>query len=102
MSRAGALFDELGMRATHADTGVLLYVAERDRQAAVFAGAGVHAAREAGFWQGVVDSVSEGYASDARLDGLERALDAIGDLLREVLSGEDAAGNELPDGVSSR
>lgn len=102
LARAATLFEELGMRSTHADTGVLLYVAERDRRAAVYAGAGVHAARESGFWEEVIRSVSDGYAAGQRADGLERALGAIGELLREALPGADSKGNELPDEVSER
>ena len=102
LERAARLFDELGMRETRDDTGVLLYVAERERKAAVYAGSGIHGARESGFWQEVIGFVSQGYAAGQKAEGLELALDAIGALLREVTPGDDSAGDELPNAVSSR
>jgi uncharacterized membrane protein len=101
LARATALFAELGMRATADDTGVLLYVAERDRKAAVYAGAGIHGAGDADFWQTVVDRVTQGYRDGDRAGGLAAALALVGDLLREAVPG-DRAGNELPDQVSQR
>ena len=99
--RAAEVFAELGMRETAEDTGVLLYVAESDRQAAVHAGSGVHGAREPAFWQEVIEYVAEGYRRGRKVEGLVQALEVIGDLLREVVPG-DPAGNELPDEVSTR
>lgn len=100
LGRAAALFAELGMDATRDGTGVLLYVAVEDRKAAVFAGPGIHAAGEDGFWQSAVEAIAAGFARGDRAGGLVAALDRIGDLLRAEVPGEDAAGDELPDRVS--
>jgi uncharacterized membrane protein len=101
LARARTLFVELGMRKTKRGTGVLLYVALRNRTAAVYAGPGIHGAREPGFWQGVVDAVSSGYKKGKPAEGITKALGAIGDLLREHAAGEDVDGNELPDQVTT-
>ncbi len=101
LARAGVLFDELGVGATRDGTGVLLYVAVDDRKTAVFAGSGVHGAAAPGFWQEVVDQVAEGFRSGAPTAGLTAAVGAAGDLLRRVVPGEDEAGDELPNRVST-
>jgi uncharacterized membrane protein len=100
LTRAARLFEQLGMRRTTADTGVLLYVAVADRKAAVYAGRGVHGAALPGFWQEVVDEVAAGFRKGDALAGLEAAVERIGGVLRTAVPGEDTAGNELPDQVS--
>jgi uncharacterized membrane protein len=101
LERARALFAALGMARTRDATGVLLYVSPGDRKAAVFAGEGVHGAAGEAFWREVIDAVAQGFARGAPVDGLEAALARVGDLLREHAPGADAAGNELPDAVTS-
>ncbi|MCA9610622.1 MAG: TPM domain-containing protein [Myxococcales bacterium] len=101
MDRAAVLFELLGMEETAADTGVLLYVATESRECAVFAGEGIVGAREPGYWQGVADALARGFARHDPIAGFEMALMQIGELLREVVPGDDAAGNELPNAVSS-
>lgn len=102
LERAAALFDALDMGATRDGTGVLLYAAVEDRKAAVWAGPGIHGATEPGFWQATVDEVVvAGFRAGDGASGLVRALERIGDLLRAHAPGEDTAGNELPDEVTS-
>lgn len=101
LQRAEALFHELGLDRTRDGTGVLLYVAERDRKVAVFAGPGIYGARAPGFWKDVAVTVARGYAADDRLGGLLRAVEQIGEILRATVPGEDTAGNELPDQVTT-
>ncbi len=100
MGRARSLFGELGMGSTREATGVLLYVSLRPRAACVYAGEGVHGAAEPGFWQEVADRVARGFAEGRAAEGLVRAVDAIGALLRRAAPGDDRAGNELEDAVS--
>ena len=98
--RAAALFRALNMDQTTGATGVLLYVAVKDRRAAVFAGAGIHGAAHDGFWQDAIDAVAGGFASGKPASGIIRALNMIGSLLRASVPGDDVAGNELPDEVT--
>jgi len=100
MDRARQVFGALGMHRTADQTGVLLYVAIESRVACVFAGEGVHGAREARFWEEVVASVATGFREGDARGGLVSALGKVGDLLREVCPGDDRAGNELPNAVS--
>lgn len=101
LGRAKVLFRELRMGRTRADTAVLLYVSTGDRKAAVFAGNGIHGAADPAFWQSVTDAVAEGARAGDLAGGIARALERVGDLLREHAPGEDTAGNELPDVVTT-
>ena len=100
LGSAAALFIELGMDRTAEGTGVLLYVAARDRRAAVYAGPGIHGAAEKGFWQDTVNAVAGGFSAGEPARGIALALDKIGTLLRATVPGEDRSGNELPDEVT--
>lgn len=100
VERAAALFSQLGMERTAEGTGVLLYVAVKDRRAAVYAGPGIHGAGKKGFWQDAVNAVADGFAAGEPSRGLAVALDMIGTLLRATVPGEDRSGNELPDQVT--
>jgi uncharacterized membrane protein len=101
LSRARALFAELGMPKTRDDTGVLLYVAVDDRRAAVFAGSGIHGAAEAGFWQEVIDGLARHFGRGEAAAGLCGAVERIGELLRVHAPGDDSAGDELPNVVTT-
>lgn len=98
--RAEQLFSEL-CQETRGETGVLLYVAPSSRKVAVWAGEGIHGAAAPTFWRSVTDAVAAGFATGDRVGGLARALDEIGVLLRAHVPGDDTAGNELPDQVTT-
>jgi uncharacterized membrane protein len=99
--RARELFEELGLGKTRDGTGVLLYVASADRVTSVFAGPGIHTEAGPGFWKTVTDEVAAGFRAGKGASGIVRAVDRIGDLLREKHPRGDRHGNELPDTVSS-
>lgn len=100
-ARAEAIFGLLEMHQTEEGTGVLLYVAVEDRKAAVYAGPGVYGQAADGFWDDVIALVADGYRVGKPVEGLQGALNEIGQLLREVVPGEDTGGNELPNEVTS-
>ena len=101
IDRTKEIFHALGMDKTRDSTGVLLYVAVDDHKTAVFAGAGIFGATEPGFWQSVSDAVASGAKRGALHEGLVDALARVGELLRKHVPGDDAAGNELPDEVTT-
>ncbi len=98
--RARELFAQLGMAHTHDDTGVLLYVATTDRKVAVFAGSGIHGATEPAFWAGVADEVASGFARGRGVSGLVKAIERVGDTLRQKCPADDRHGDELPNQIS--
>jgi uncharacterized membrane protein len=101
LARAEALYRELGMHQTRDDTGVLLYVATASRVCAVFCGAGIVSRPPEGFWKSVTDAVAQGFEAKAPARGLVDGLKRIGDVLREHVPGEDRAGDELQNTIST-
>ena len=99
--RAAELFESFGMHRTQEDTAVLLYVAFKDGRSAVHAGSGVQNAAAPGFWQAVAEEIDRGFSIGEPLAGLCAALEQIGEMLRVHAAGEDIAGNELPDVVTT-
>lgn len=98
--RAQRVYGALGLSNTVDDTGVLVYVASDSRVAVVLSGAGVPD-QAPGFWQEVVDEITAGYRKDQPEVGICAALERVGTLLREVVGGQDAEGNELADAVTT-
>lgn len=101
LERAAALYHQLGMHQTRDDTGVLLYVATTSRVCAVYGGAGIVGRPPEGFWKSVTDAVAQGFARKEPARGLIDALGRIGEVLREQVPGEDRAGDELPNTIST-
>lgn len=99
VARARELYHALGMQRTEGDTAALLYVAWADRKVAVWHGRGLDAAEAPGFWKEVTALVAIGFGSGAPVDGIERAVEAMGRLMAKAAPGADRA-NELPDRVT--
>ncbi len=100
MARAKELFARLGMSGTKRATGVLLYVATKDRRVAVFADRGLFGATAPAVWSGVVERVAAGYRAGRPAAGIVEALTMVGDVLRGYAAGADVHGDELPNEVS--
>jgi uncharacterized membrane protein len=100
LARAKDVFGKLGMHRTKHATGVLLYVATKDRRAAVYAAEGLYGATEQAVWKGVVAKVAEGYKAGRPGQGLVEALGLVGEVLREHAAGHDEHGDELPNELS--
>ncbi len=99
--RAQELYESFGMDRTAEDTAVLLYLAFDLGRCAVHAGSGVKDAAAAGFWRSVAEEIDRGFSIGEPLAGLCAAVEQVGDLLRKHVPGEDVAGNELPDAVTT-
>lgn len=99
LGRAREKFYKLGMSETDEGTGVLLYVALKDRVTAVYAGPGIHTCCAEAFWEDVTETVARGYKEGRGAEGIVEAVDKIGDLLREHVPGEKDE-NELPEEVT--
>jgi uncharacterized membrane protein len=99
--RAAELFASFGMNRTREDTAVLLYVCCDAGQCAVHAGSGVRDAAKVGFWQAVAVEIERGFSIGEPLAGICAGVEQVGEMLREHVPGEDVAGNELPDAVTT-
>ena len=101
LDRARHFFGALGMHQTQDDTGVLLYVSPGSRRVAIYAGTGIHEAAGASLWKEAVSQVAAGFRDGDGLGGIEAALLTVGEAMRRCAPGDDKAGNELPDEVTT-
>lgn len=101
LQRAQQVYRRLGLERTQDDTAVLLYIATKSRRAAVYAGKGVDAHVDEGFWTSVVGRVAEGFKDGRPAEGICGALGEVGELLRCHLPGDDVAGDELPNRITN-
>lgn len=97
--RAEQLFFELGMQHTEQGTAALLYISVKSKKAAVYAGPGLYKSRQPGFWDTAIEKVIFGFKENKPVEGITKALEFIGDLLREIVPGESE--NQLPNQVST-
>lgn len=84
LERAARIFHELGMDQTKLENGVLIYIASEDHKAAVYAGKGIHAQVEDGFWSDVLNTLIEYFKQDAYEEGIEKAVFKVGRKLEEL------------------
>ncbi len=99
--RAQHYFGQLGMHQTQDATGVLLYISPGSRKVSIYAGAGIYQPAGHALWEDAVKAVASGFKNGSGIDGIEAALKMIGEALRKCAPGEDVAGNELPDEVTT-
>ncbi|MEY8877819.1 MAG: TPM domain-containing protein [Leptothrix sp. (in: b-proteobacteria)] len=97
--RAQALFAELGVWNTEANSGVLVYLLLADRAIEVVADRGLNAHVSAAQWQAIVDQLQVDLQAGRFEAGLSAALAAVDALLRTHFPPRpgDADRNELPD-----
>lgn len=100
LDRAAEIFNELKMFNTSLRNGVLLYVATRDRQMAIYADKGIHEAAGKDYWPGVVKHVLSVFSKDDVTAGIITMITEIGNALAKHFPfspGVDK--NELPDEI---
>lgn len=100
MDRAGEIFFNLKMDQTKDRNGVLLYIALRDRQLAIFGDEGIH--REVGkeFWEKEALQMISEFKSDHYAEGIASVVTHIGEALKTHFPYEgEADKNELPDDI---
>lgn len=90
-------FHRLGMEKTRDRTGVLLFVAAKDRAIEVLGDAGIHAKVPEGFWDALVAKLSTAFKAGRHAEGLCEAVREIGALLSEHFPRKPDDANELPD-----
>jgi uncharacterized membrane protein len=101
MKRATELFERLGLTRTRERNGVLLYLAMRDRQFAIFGDQGIHAEVGAQFWSEAAARLTEAFAGGRFGDGIVAAVEAIGARLAQRFPPRSDDRNELSDDIST-
>jgi len=100
LDRAVAVFERLGMHATAARNGVLIYVGLKDRASAIIGDKSVNEAVRPDFWSGTVAAMNAEFAAGRFAEGILGAIVALeGELVaRFPIEVDDR--NELPDDIS--
>jgi uncharacterized membrane protein len=99
LDRAIELFGEMGMHATKERNGVLVYVAIKDHQLAVFGDEGIHRKVGADYWNTEVIKMIRDFNRDNYAVGIAGCVEDIGRALQEYFPFTDKDTNELSDEI---
>lgn len=100
MDRAGELFLQLGMDKTRDRNGTLVYVALKDRQAAILGDQGIHEKVGPKYWSDLVQKMLIHFRHQHLATGLCEAINALGEALHYYFPYDrDTDKNELPDEI---
>ena len=100
LDRAAEIFFNLEMQKTKDRNGVLLYIAMKDRQLAVFGDEGIHQKVGTEYWNREVQLLVSKFNSDNYADGISACVMDIGEALHKYFPyNRDTDKNELPDNI---
>ncbi|CAN5710308.1 TPM domain-containing protein [soil metagenome] len=100
IDRAAEIFYNLKMNATDLHNGVLVYVAMKDRQLAIFADDGIYKKAGAAFWKEEVINMLSQFNKESYADGISTVVKEIGDSLCTHFPYDGKTDkNELPDDI---
>ena len=100
IDRAAELFFQLGMDKTEERNGTIVYVAVKDRQAAVFGDEGIHQRVGQKYWEDEVNKMMVCFKQANLADGLIQCVTDIGEVLYQHFPyNRETDKNELPDDI---
>jgi len=100
LERAAEVFTGLQMHLTHHRNAVLLYIAVKDKEVALFGDQGIHEMVGTQFWNEEVNHMLQYFRDNKLAEGIEHCVRHVGDVLTEkfpYIPTEDK--NELPDEI---
>jgi uncharacterized membrane protein len=99
VDRAKELFYQLNMHQTEQGNGVLLYLAIKDHQLAIYGGKGIHEKVGSAFWDKEVKQILSEFKGEHYAEGIVHAVSDIGAALRTHFPYDNNDKNELPDQI---
>jgi uncharacterized membrane protein len=100
IDRAGEIFFGLKMEKTDDRNAVLLYVAMKDRQLAVFADEGIHKKLGQEYWNNEIKLLISNFNREDYAAGIRQCVTDIGEALHATFPFDnDTDKNELPDDI---
>ncbi|MEO7922574.1 MAG: TPM domain-containing protein [Chitinophagaceae bacterium] len=99
LDRAIELFGQMGMQATEERNGVLVYVAVKDHQLAVFGDEGIHRKVGNEYWNTEVQKMIRDFNRDDYAKGIAGCVEDIGEALQQFFPYTDKDKNELSDDI---
>ena len=99
MDKAKEIFYKLNMTKTLHSNGVLVYVATKDKQLAIYADQGIHQLVDNAIWQSTFLTIKKAFTNDDYVNGLVNCIHTIGQLLHQYFPYNNDDKNELPDEI---
>jgi uncharacterized membrane protein len=100
LDRAAEIFFKLEMDETKEHNGVLVYVALKDRQLAVFGDEGIHKKVGTDYWNKEVQGMISNFNKENYAEGIRQCILDIGEALHTHFPyNKDTDKNELPDDI---
>jgi uncharacterized membrane protein len=100
IDRAKELFFQLSMDKTIERNGTIVYVAVKDKQAAVFGDEGIHQKVGQKYWEDAINKMMVCFKQANLADGIEQAVFTIGEALYQNFPyNRETDKNELPDDI---
>ena len=100
IDRAAELFFQLQMQKTDDRNAVLVYVAMKDRQLAVFGDEGIHKRVGNEYWNNEVKKMIGNFNKNNYAEGLKEIINDVGEALTQHFPyNNDTDKNELPDDI---
>ena len=100
LDRAREIFFNLKMQDTDHRNAVLLYIAMKDNELALFGDEGIYAATFEGYWDMAVKEMLGAFSKENITDGIVACITKVGDTLKEKFPYEASTDkNELPDDI---
>jgi uncharacterized membrane protein len=100
IDRAREIFAQLKMHETEHHNGVLLYIAHKHHEVALFGDAGIYEKAGAAFWDAEVRKMIANFGKNQLTEGIIQCITDVGETLYQAfpyLAAEDK--NELPDDI---
>ncbi len=100
IDRAAEIFFKLKMQNTNDRNGVLLYIAMKDKELALFGDEGIYNKVGANYWNSEVKNMIAHFSKENISNGIEQCIEHIGQTLKEKFPYNDSIDkNELPDDI---
>lgn len=102
LEQARRVFAKLGMHRTRQRNGILLYIAHKNRKAAIFGDEGIAAKVDDGFWESEFATLKRHFADGDHTGGIEAVVGDMGAKLKEFFPGEGLGAGDNPDELSNQ
>lgn len=100
IDRAAEIFFQLKMQNTQHRNAVLLYIAVKDHEVALFGDEGIYQKAGQEYWNNAVRNMVSQFKSEQIIIGIEQCISQIGQTLKETFPYEASTDkNELPDDI---
>jgi uncharacterized membrane protein len=98
--RMKEVFLQLKMNETEARNGILIYLATKDRKVGIWGDQAIHQKVGQSFWDDEIALIIEHFKKNEKAEGLSKAIQIVGNKLKEHFPYQSDDINELDDSIS--